>query len=109
MLTMIETVAAGLSPLGININSIAFGLTLSAVCMECDYPQAMIDLVAGIALLRRLCKPEEYLFSCTPCTLRFFFYYWADHFSRWRLGDIIKVSALIIIGHLFSAIIGGEI
>lgn len=61
MLAITRTIAVELSPLGINVNSIACGLTPTEGYRECNYPQEMIDFVVGMTPLRRLAKPEDYV------------------------------------------------
>ena len=61
MLAQTRTIAAELSPLGINVNSIACGLTPTEGYKESNYPQEMIDMVVGMTPLRRLAKPEDYV------------------------------------------------
>ena len=61
MLSITRTIAAELSPMGINVNSIACGLTPTEGYRESNYPQEMIDFVVGMTPLRRLGKPEDYV------------------------------------------------
>ncbi len=61
MLALTRTIAAELSPLGINVNAIACGLTPTEGYMESNYPQELIDFFVGMAPLRRLGMPEDYV------------------------------------------------
>ncbi len=61
MLAITRTIASELSPLGINVNSIACGLTPTEGYRESNYPQEMIDFVVGMTPLRRLGSPGDYV------------------------------------------------
>ena len=61
MVAFTRTLASEVSPLGINVNSIACGLTETEGVKEIGYPQEMIDMVVANTPLRRIGRPEDYV------------------------------------------------
>jgi 3-oxoacyl-[acyl-carrier protein] reductase len=62
MIAMTRAIAAELSPMGINVNAIACGLTTDTeMIMAANYPKEMIQMIVNATPLRRSASVKDYI------------------------------------------------